>query len=111
MKIIRTLAGDLPAEQFGIIDYHEHVIARPPVEKPNDIDLSLNDVDTMAKELATYTDRQKENDRIAGDALLRLAEEEIRKVERAREEQMLFLFSLAGEREESAWDIRTALKS
>ena len=46
-----------------------------------------------------------------GDALLRLAEEEIRKVERAREEQMLFLFSLAGEREESAWDIRTALKS
>mgnify|MGYP002564264016 CR=1 FL=1 len=50
MKIIRTLAGDLPAEQFGIIDYHEHVIARPPVEKPNDIDLSLNDVDTMAKE-------------------------------------------------------------
>lgn len=66
---------------------------------------------TMAKELATYTDRQKENDRIAGDALLRLAEEEIRKVERAREEQMLFLFSLAGEREESAWDIRTALKS
>ena len=48
MKIIRTLAGDLPAEQFGIIDYHEHVIARPPVEKPNDIDLSLSDVDTLS---------------------------------------------------------------
>lgn len=54
MKIIRTLAGDLPAEQFGIIDYHEHVIARPPVEKPNDIDLSLSDVDTMAKELENF---------------------------------------------------------
>ena len=54
MKIIRTLAGDLPAEQFGIIDYHEHVIARPPVEKPNDIDLALSDVVTMAKELENF---------------------------------------------------------
>ena len=54
MKIIRTLSGDIPAEQFGIIDFHEHVIARPPVEKPNEKDLSLCDVPTMALELADF---------------------------------------------------------
>ena len=54
MKIIRTLSGDFPSEQFGIIDYHEHVIARPPVEKPNETDLSLCDVDTMSIELSLF---------------------------------------------------------
>lgn len=54
MKIIRTLTGDLPAGEAGVIDYHEHVIARPPVDRPEDSDLTLCDVDKMAQELQSF---------------------------------------------------------
>ena len=54
MKIIRTLAGDLPAAQVGVIDFHEHIVARPPVDKPEDGDLTLCDVEKMTQELSSF---------------------------------------------------------
>lgn len=59
MKVIRTLSGDVRAEQFdvfGVIDFHEHLVASPPVAGAADEDLSLCDTDKMTQELCSFAD-------------------------------------------------------
>ncbi len=51
--IVRTVLGDVTPESLGLTLAHEHLIARPPADV-RDPDLTLDDEDAAARELAAF---------------------------------------------------------
>ena len=53
MKKVRTVTGDIPAEEMGFTYPHEHLHAVPPPQQ-KDRDLELSDYDKSVKELLNF---------------------------------------------------------
>lgn len=56
MKIIRTVLGDIPADQIGATDAHDHLIRSGGPEIKLDPAFLMDDVETAKKEFGRFLD-------------------------------------------------------
>lgn len=54
MSFVRTVLGDIPAEQLGVCYAHEHIIIDPSYTTVVDEGFRLDDVDAASRELAEF---------------------------------------------------------
>lgn len=56
MRIIRTVLGDIPLEEMGITDCHDHIIRSGGPEVKQDISFLMDDVSAAKREFKHYLD-------------------------------------------------------
>ena len=71
MKIIRTVLGDIPADQIGATDAHDHLIRSGGPEIKLDPAFLMDDVETAKKRIWTFPGCRWKNHGLHGSYRLR----------------------------------------